>query len=1280
MYTISIRNMTLVNSQEICIYSDESVIEAYKIESASLNLEEGSAGSLNIKLPATNVGHDEFETFATQVIVRKNGSVYWIGRLLEIQQDFYKNLDLTFEGALNYTVDTIFPHYHKNTTITDWINTILGKHNTIVTETGELYKRIAIGYLDPNINTGSTTDLYSEDETVQALLANVFEGWECHPRIRYTHDAVNDCYLPILDVYKTYNQTAPLPQISFGLNLADYSSSVKNEEMATVVIPRGATYSDDDRAIAIANGIEDPNWPADLDMKRTVYSVNNHDEHLYDTPENLARYGYICKILEYDDIESPAELKAAGEKYLLDQVWDKTTFNFSAIDMNLFDYNNEEISVGRMVHVLSEPHGLDYNYPCTAMTVDILEPGRTTYTLGYKDDRHITEANRSTDEKLKEAVRKNIEREKVLQQNIMDDTGATFADLQDDIDRIEEEAEEGIDSVRTFAKQNTLQLLNIWDQTDNPRLKGQVHFKKEVGDDSKEHITEIVISDRENYMDPNAKNWRWNQSGLYFIDGAYTSDPIPSGSPNPYAYQNLKIGITNDGQIVADNITAGTFNADIIGAGVIRSREHGIGSQDANFQLNMQDGVILGKKGTLYFNGLRKSDGTESRPDQPTKDFAYFSNQEIGRYTAVAGERKDDWMMIVGNTFGVDSSGRAYMSEGVIGATGSVFDVVANNTSFVKCSWVQTSFDETTRRYVGELKWTVEFNTDASRPYIPSGTADNEMYYFRFRLARYDSNDNFVFMTGMNSFKFDMGTSPERYNRISFSSPITIDTTLPEGQDEPDIPYYEGQIFPLWYHMNDSGTNPDYTEGDHRYFLDPVGYSNVIKIEGYADAPLTEKPKRKVYTGARQAQNIGSNAGAVNIGPGYLSNGTFGNYNSFYLGGLTRHTTLLNHEDDWKLTVGSRFGVTDAGNVYCVGMTANNLVGSGATLNYANVSGTINASTLTVNSITNMNLVAKNPLDDSSYFTPFNYYVRTSDYSTGIFHEGTVFNFYIDTTKSSVAGYFTNLPFNPIFNVTASLWEYYQDTHGNPPRWEFKAVGNFTFTYDKTSTPGYIQTVTVDTSDWNTPDPDWNSTGQIRISITMQNPSSKFIFGSHTQIKSIDTDPGGDANNYLEGYFNTDYLVTDQFNDAVSCAVDFIGSGHMLGGPHRFWTDIYVRNVHQTTSGTVGSSIKYKKDVESLDLRYEDLFDRLRPIRYRLKDDDSKYHMGLIMEELGEAIDISKLKPEEVAAYVPSDDRDGGGIAYGEFISLLIWEVQKLKTKVSKLERQLYEAGIIDID
>lgn len=112
------------------------------------------------------------------------------------------------------------------------------------------------------------------------------------------------------------------------------------------------------------------------------------------------------------------------------------------------------------------------------------------------------------------------------------------------------------------------------------------------------------------------------------------------------------------------------------------------------------------------------------------------------------------------------------------------------------------------------------------------------------------------------------------------------------------------------------------------------------------------------------------------------------------------------------------------------------------------------------------------------------------------------------------------------------------------------------------------------------------------------------------------------------------------------------------------WVDVYA------TNGTIVTSDRTQKKDISYDLdRYGALFDRLRPVSYKLINGQSgRTHLGLIAQDVEAALGECGLTDMDFAGLIRSPREDGGydyALRYGEIIAMLIREVQELKRRIS---------------
>lgn len=122
-------------------------------------------------------------------------------------------------------------------------------------------------------------------------------------------------------------------------------------------------------------------------------------------------------------------------------------------------------------------------------------------------------------------------------------------------------------------------------------------------------------------------------------------------------------------------------------------------------------------------------------------------------------------------------------------------------------------------------------------------------------------------------------------------------------------------------------------------------------------------------------------------------------------------------------------------------------------------------------------------------------------------------------------------------------------------------------------------------------------------------------------------------------------------------------NGASLGTSGFRWNDIWATNSHIQSSDR-----NIKKDIQYGLEEYDALFDAIKPVTFRYIDGTSgRTHMGIIAQDLEESLNELGISTQDCAAFVKaeSDNPDIPGydyaVRYGEFIPLLIYQVQKIK-------------------
>ena len=204
-------------------------------------------------------------------------------------------------------------------------------------------------------------------------------------------------------------------------------------------------------------------------------------------------------------------------------------------------------------------------------------------------------------------------------------------------------------------------------------------------------------------------------------------------------------------------------------------------------------------------------------------------------------------------------------------------------------------------------------------------------------------------------------------------------------------------------------------------------------------------------------------------------------------------------------------------------------------------------------------------------------------------------------------------------------------------------------------------------------DGDGDEAATFTLSGATSYDSSKLVIDSGAI--EIRTGPG---DLYLACYERSRAKSSIQIGDDVACLGDFrprdVGS-NSLGTNTYPWSDVYTQN-----DPIVTSDANVKKDVTRDLTRYESLFNELSPCTYKLVNGESgRTHLGMISQDVEKALVNCDISDMDFAGFIKSPKKDEEGnivrgeytyaLRYGEFIPLLIWQVQKLKARVAELEK-----------
>jgi hypothetical protein len=246
------------------------------------------------------------------------------------------------------------------------------------------------------------------------------------------------------------------------------------------------------------------------------------------------------KVIHWDDVNSASSLLSKAEVYLSDIQFDNMSIELSALDLHYLDVNYEAVKLLDELRVISKPHGMDRHFPVTKLEIPLDRPEGTLFKLGDTIKTSLTSVNNQINTNILQKIENLPKAHSVLKE----------------------------------AKENATQIMNM-------ATNGYITITQD-----QYGTNTMYISNDKDYTKA-TKLWKWNINGL-----AYSND----------GGETFGLAMTMDGAIVADFITAGMFNADLIKTGKLQDI-------DGNFIFDLSTGMITIKKGSININnGVFKVD------------------------------------------------------------------------------------------------------------------------------------------------------------------------------------------------------------------------------------------------------------------------------------------------------------------------------------------------------------------------------------------------------------------------------------------------------------------------------------------------------------------------------------------------------------------------------------------------------------------------------------------------------------------------------------------------
>lgn len=337
------------------IYAPSGIGASYLVINPRYQHEVNKAGQLEFILTPENSMYGKLKQLVTPISLYQDSNEIFFGRIISIEQDFFRHEQVTVEGALAFLHDAVIRPFTFEDSTKDCVKKYIERTLKVYNRAVEDWKKIYVGKVtvtESNNYLYRYKDSYNDayevlmDHTVESSLGGYLS-------IRRTNGKT------YLDYTAEPGETTD-QVIQFGENLLDMSRYVNAENVYTVIIPVGK----------------------EVDGKKTTIKTVNDGKDYIESATGVRLFGRIEKYVNFPDYTKPKWLRNAAVKTLNAAIRESIGIEIKAVDLSLINPNIKGLTHGTMVRVLSIPHGIDEYMLCRKVDINLNEPDDAVYSLG----------------------------------------------------------------------------------------------------------------------------------------------------------------------------------------------------------------------------------------------------------------------------------------------------------------------------------------------------------------------------------------------------------------------------------------------------------------------------------------------------------------------------------------------------------------------------------------------------------------------------------------------------------------------------------------------------------------------------------------------------------------------------------------------------------------------------------------------------------------------------------------------------------------------------------
>ena len=422
----------------------------------SIDLALNKAGKAEFTVPAQHPFYKYIKPMVTNIeifdIVEGVETSVFFGRISNVNRGWNNQKRVTCEGAFAFFNDTIqkYKKYaSKNTTLEQFFNSVLDRHNNQLTDESRKIYAGTIKLIDPDYPTDTSKEIQNKkvyrltnyETTIDILTEMCLESEGGYMFIRRELQE-GDTYKNYLDWVNRLDTDINQPA-KFGLNLTDLNQDFDPDELYTALMPLGADY---DKYVSISSFETGDNpyekgwyikegddyirtndtsvqegttYYEQTQRPKTIknmsptpspgapYSVHN-DYIQNDNAVNT--YGFVLKVKRWDDISKKTDLYKKALQWMKTERFDKLVITCDVADLSSLKPEYDPFLLGKVVKIISPPHGITNDDPIMLPISEIhydLNTGKKDVTIGTQPQvtlSRITKKGGTKEVRLPDAI------------------------------------------------------------------------------------------------------------------------------------------------------------------------------------------------------------------------------------------------------------------------------------------------------------------------------------------------------------------------------------------------------------------------------------------------------------------------------------------------------------------------------------------------------------------------------------------------------------------------------------------------------------------------------------------------------------------------------------------------------------------------------------------------------------------------------------------------------------------------------------------------------------